>query len=65
MDFTHTYLMVRKDFSAGLAQSDTRPTGDHEVTGSFCRVRQYSFAEIDHEIFSTVMLSLPLFQEGQ
>ena len=24
-----------------------------------------SFVEIDHEIFSTVILSLPLFQEGQ
>ena len=27
--------------------------------------RQHSFAEIDHEIFSTVILSLPLIQEGQ
>ena len=30
-----------------------------------CRGRQYSFVEIDHEIFSTVILSLPLIQEGQ
>ena len=29
------------------------------------RGRQYSFVEIDHEIFSTVILSLPLIQEGQ
>ena len=29
------------------------------------RGRQHSFVEIDHEIFSTVILSLPLFQEGQ
>ena len=29
------------------------------------RGRQHSFAEIDHEIFSTVSLSLPLIQEGQ
>ena len=29
------------------------------------RGRQHSFMEIDHEIFSTVMLSLPLIQEGQ
>ena len=29
------------------------------------RVRQHSFVEIDHEIFSTVILSLPLIQEGQ
>ena len=27
--------------------------------------RQHSFLEIDHEIFSTVILSLPLIQEGQ
>ena len=26
--------------------------------------RQHSFVEIDHEIFSTVILSLPLIQEG-
>ena len=30
-----------------------------------CQVRQHSFVEIDHEIFSTVILSLPLIQEGQ
>ena len=29
------------------------------------RGRQHSFVEIDHEIFSTVILSLPLTQEGQ
>ena len=27
--------------------------------------RQPSFAELDHEIFSLVILSLPLIQEGQ
>ena len=26
---------------------------------------QHSFVEIDHEIFSAVILSLPLIQEGQ
>ena len=26
---------------------------------------RHSFVEIDHEIFSTVILSLPLIQEGQ
>ena len=31
------------------------------VTGG----RQHSFVEIDHEIFSTAILSLPLIQEGQ
>ena len=29
------------------------------------RGRQHSFVEIDHEIFSTIILSLPLIQEGQ
>ena len=29
------------------------------------RGRQHSYVEIDHEIFSTVFLSLPLNQEGQ
>ena len=29
------------------------------------RGRQHSYVEIDHEIFSTVSLSLPLIQEGQ
>ena len=27
--------------------------------------RQHSFMEIDHELFFTVILSLPLIQEGQ
>ena len=30
-----------------------------------CRGQQHSFMEIDHEIFSRVILSLPLIQEGQ
>ena len=31
-----------------------------------CYLELYiSFVEIDHEIFSTVILSLPLIQEGQ
>ena len=29
------------------------------------RGRQHSFVEINHEIFSTVILFLPLIQEGQ
>ena len=29
------------------------------------RGRQHSFVETDHEIFSTIILSLPLIQEGQ
>ena len=50
---------------APVAQSNARPTGDQEVAR--CdprRVRPHSFVETDHEIFSTVILSLPLIQEG-
>ena len=42
-----------------------RPTGDQEIAGSTRQGRQHSSVEIDHEIFSTVILSLPLIQEGQ
>ena len=47
--------------SVGCA-SDWRPGGCGFDT---CRGWQYSFVEIDHEMFSTVILSLPLIQEGQ
>ena len=30
-----------------------------------CQIRQHYLPEIDHEIFPTVILSLPLIQEGQ
>ena len=33
--------------------------------GFYPRVRQHSFVEFGHEIISTVILSLPLIQEGQ
>ena len=44
------------------APSNWRPGG-----GGINRRRgwQHSFMEIDHEIFSMVILSLPLIQEGQ
>ena len=43
-----------------------RPTGDQEVAGSTpIEVGNILFVEIDHEIFSTVILSFPLIQEGQ
>ena len=50
-------------YRAGLgAPSDWRPG----VRGfNPRRGRQHSFVEIDHEIFSTVILSLSLIQEGQ
>ena len=44
------------------APSDWRPEGPGFNP---CRGRQHSFVEIDHEIFSTVILSLLLIQEGQ
>ena len=44
------------------APSDWRPGGRRFNPR---RGRQHSFVEIDHEIFSMVILSLPLIQEGQ
>ena len=64
-----TYLFVMpstKRLSASVAQldapSDWRPEGRKFNPR---RGRQHSFVEIDHEIFSTVILSLPLIQDGQ
>ena len=45
---------------ASMAQLDARPTG---VAGSTPPGRQHSFVEIDHDIFPTVTLSLPLIQK--
>ena len=45
-----------------MGQSDAHPTGDSKVTA---QVQQFSFVEIVHEIFSSVILSLPPIQEGQ
>ena len=44
---------------AMVSQLDLRPTGFDPL-----RVWQHSFVDIDHGIFSTVILSLPLIQEG-
>ena len=44
------------------APSDWRPGGRWFNSH---RKQQHSFVEIDREIFSTVILSLPLIQEGQ
>ena len=44
------------------APSDWRPGGRGFNPR---RGRQHSFVEIDHEIFSTVILSFPLIQKGQ
>ena len=52
--------------SASVAQLDASSDWRPGVRGfNPRRGRQHSFVEIDHEIFSTVILSLPLIQEGQ
>ena len=59
-------LLPKVSAPASVAQldapSDWRPGGRGFNPR---RGRQHSFVEIDHEIFSTVILSLPLIQEGQ
>ena len=57
------YLMIKMPASVAQldAPSDWRPGGRGFKSR---RGRQHSFVEIDHEIFSTVILSLPLIQEG-
>ena len=61
-----TYGLCTLNLPASVAQldasSDWRPGGRGFNPR---RGRQHSFVEIDHEIFSTVILSLPLIQEGQ
>ena len=58
--------VISDTLSASVAQldapSDWRPGGRGFNPR---RGRQHSFVEIDHEIFSTFILSLPLIQEGQ
>ena len=49
----------------GLGGSDACPTGDQEVAGTISAGSATFFAKIDHEIFSTVILSLLLIQERQ
>ena len=60
----HLYQML--SWPASVAQldvpSDWRPGGRRFNPH---RGRQHSFVETDHEIFSTVILSLPLIQERQ
>ena len=59
-------LLSSEDRPASVAQldapSDWRPGGRGFNPR---RGWQHSFVEIDYEIFSTVILSLPLIQEGQ
>ena len=62
--FSRTYSHRNEPASVAQldAPSDWRPGGRGFNPR---RGRQHSFVEIDHEIFSTVILSLPLIQEGQ
>ena len=51
-----------------MAQLDAHPTGDQEVAGSTPACSATFFRgdpRCDHEIFSMVILSLLLIQEGQ
>ena len=55
-----------RDKPASVAQLDAPPDWRPGGRGfNPRRGRQHSFVEIDHEIFSTVILSLPLIKEGQ
>ena len=60
------FSFLTSTYPASVAQldapSDWRPGG---CGFNPRRGRQHSFVEIDHEIFSTVILSLPLIQEEQ
>ena len=56
------FCSIRASVAQLDAPSDWRPGGRGFNPR---RGRQHSFVEIDHEIFSTVILSLPLIQEGQ
>ena len=64
--YLRTVKKKKKILPASVAQldapSDWRPGGRGFNPR---RGRQHSLVEIDHEIFSTVILSLPLIQEGQ
>ena len=65
-----TVTFCRPRWLSWIAPSDWRP-GDRGFNPPTPhpppprRGRQHSFVGIDHEIFSTVILSLPLIQEGQ
>ena len=48
-----------------MAQLDARRMVIRRLRVRSPPVRQHFFVETDHEIFSTVILSLPQIQEGQ
>ena len=59
---SHIYTDTPASVAQLDAPSDWRPEG-REFNPR--RGRQHCFVEIDREIFSTVILPLPLIQEGQ
>ena len=59
------YTLLPLKGLALVAQLDARPIGDQDVMFNPRRGPQHSLLETDHEIFSMVILSLPLIQEGQ
>ena len=58
----HPKMLLPSSVAQLDALSDWRPGGRGFNPR---RGRQHSFVEIDHKIFSMVILSLPLIQEGQ
>ena len=62
LDIVLTRTVILASVAQLDAPSDWRPEGR---VFSALQGRQHSFMVIDHEIFSTVILSLPLIQEGQ
>ena len=61
--YSHTYILSIAGLGGAVGcTSDWRP-GGREFDPR--QGRQHSFVEIDREIFSMVILSLPLIQEGQ
>ena len=64
--FLKKYRQLYCPITASVAQLDV-PSDWRQGGRGFNprRGRQHSFMEIDHEIFSTVILSLQLIQEGQ
>ena len=56
-------LILKCQQPGPVAQSVANPVEDPGVLSSIM-ARFHTFIETDHEIFSTVILSLPLIQEG-
>ena len=47
-----------------MVQLEAPPADDQEVVDLLCLVGQHSFVEINRKIFSAIILSLLLIQEG-